>query len=84
MVRGRRHIIQAVGLVLNINIDILELTRGAEEGVHTTGRFTGVGVLNAEHTILVLRVNNNHYHATGAILDANIEKEEYSPSFSYA
>lgn len=59
-------IIEATGMVLECQIDLIELVPGVHGEAETTqGRFRAAAVQDLLHTILLLRVNNNHYHATG-------------------
>jgi len=54
-----------VGLMLNIQIDVMDMVRNEQGELATEGRFTAVAIPDAPRTILLLRVNENHYHATG-------------------
>ena len=54
-----------VGLMLNIQIDVMDMVRNEQGELATEGRFTAAATSNADRTILLLRVNDNHYHATG-------------------
>jgi hypothetical protein len=71
-------IIQATGLVLNVTIDIIQLRKNAK-CIETEGRFTATEVTDANNgerigRILLLRVNNNHYHV-GSPLEQSILEE---------
>lgn len=60
---GDGAIIEATALCKNIKIDMIQLTKNKASQIETEGRFSAVGS-NDANTILLLRVNNNHYHAT--------------------
>lgn len=66
-------IIDATALLLNITIDIVELEK-KEGAIVTSGRFTASEVKNSAGTILITRVNQNHYQL-GEPLKSNLHLE---------
>jgi hypothetical protein len=54
-------IIDATALLLSITINVIQLEKENDE-IKTSGHFTAGEVGNAEGAIVVVRVNQNHYH----------------------
>ena len=73
-------VLQATAHVLNCQIDVIDLTQGAN-AIQLNLHETIARVERPEQVICLIRVNNNHYHATGANL--MLEQQRADPSSSH-
>ncbi len=76
-------IIEATALCLNCKIDLIDLKKGESGNIKPPTKFTVSSPESAIDDILLLRVNDNHYHATANTVFASVDEQTTDTMSTY-